>query len=179
MSEQSDIAELSKENRKVYDASRKSGASHRFALMCALQQAPASRTDSDYFRKHPSLAKQFEGRAGQADLTYRLKQAKAHGYTPNPNSYYDASLADFAGDPKAWIGPSEGRGKVEAVMEARKVKAAKRAEQKAKEPTGRKRLAPDIVAQCAEVAIAKNPDLARKSKREITDMMVEQHGRKY
>lgn len=176
--EKSDIATLAAKDRTVYLASRKAGSTHRFALMCALQQAPASRTDSDYFRVKKPLSKQFEGVQGGIDLRYRMREAKKRGYVPNPNSHYDPCLAQTPGDPNAFIGPSEGRGKVAATLEAQRVAAEKKREAMAKRKK-QKILAPDIVRRCAQEAIRKNPDLARKSKRELTEMMVDKHGREY
>lgn len=174
--EQKDIARLRAEDREVYVRSRESGAGHRFALMCALQQAPASRTDSDYFRAHQPLAKQFTGAQGEADLKFRLAQAKRKGYRVNPHSHYDPALAMEPGDPRAWIGPAEGRGKVQATIEAQRIAAEKKREQLAKQKPGKK-LAPDIVRRIAREKIRKNPDLARKGRAELTEMIIDQHGR--
>ena len=181
-SELKDLDSLSDRDREVYVQSRREGSSHKFALMCALQEAPASRTDSDYFRAHKSLGEQFQGPMGQRDLNYRLQNAQqVYGYTPSKESHYDASMVpagELPGHPNAWIGPSEGRGKLEKGMEASRVAAEKVREKKSKE-TRKRKLAPDLIAQSAREAIAKNPDLARKSKRELTDMMIEKHGSRY
>lgn len=173
--EERDLEGMARQDLHVYWQSRQEGSSHRFALMCALQQAPASRTDSDYFRTHKPIDKQFQGKQGMDDLGMRLFMAKQAGYNVNPHSHYDPSLASYAGDPDGWIGPTDGRGKVEQVMLKRRIAAEKKAEKKAKQKDGRK-LAPDIAARFAREAIAKNPELARKSKGELYSMMVAKHG---
>lgn len=182
-SEEREVAQLIPKNREVYILSREQGSPHKFAMMCAQQQFFGGvKTDSTYFATHKSLGEQFQGALGQKDLKHRLQNAKEfYDFVPSKESHYDASMVppgEHPGHPNAWIGPTDGRGKLEKGMEANRIAAEKVREKKSKE-TRKRKLAPDLIAQSAREAIAKNPDLARKSKSELTQMMIEKHGSRY
>jgi len=154
------------------------GATLKFAHMCALQQAPKCMTDREFFHGVGDLGKQFEG--SDQDLALRLKVAKQHGYKPSRNDFYNPALARFPGDPEAFIPSTGGRGHVQKVLESRGQSAEGAVNVKGREapPPQPKRLGDDIALAAAKKMAAENPELRRKSKRELISMAVEKHGAK-
>jgi hypothetical protein len=87
---------------------RLGGQSHKFAEMMATRSFPAIRTDSEY-NKGRCNGNQFEAVPGLGNLL--RKQAEAAGVSTT-GKYYCHGLAEYPGDPEAWVG---GRGDVLAV----------------------------------------------------------------
>lgn len=81
-----------------YAEMRRKGMDHRAAEMLALQQPPGSKTDREQFAGVGTLDKQLGD-----DADYICGEAKRRGYRPSPNDMYMENLADFPGDPKAFV----------------------------------------------------------------------------
>ena len=81
---------------------RRQGQTHNMAEMLAYRQAPASKTDDDFFRGQGTLDKQVgDDPHYMADITDGYRAATGHN--PNPNYIYQAGLAQFPGDPRAFV----------------------------------------------------------------------------
>jgi len=155
--------------------------SPRLAEMLALRQAPRCMTDSVFFSSVGTLDKQFGNDTESLNRTVSI--AKKHGYTPNPNDYYNASLANFVGDPKAFIPATGGRGHIQKVCEERGTACSGAVTVKARQPDSdpldnpKCKLNPRIVNRKVNQMIANNPVLAHKNRRDLVSRVVEKHGK--
>jgi hypothetical protein len=155
------------------------GAAPRMAEMIALRKAPRVMTDSVFFEGRGTLDKQFEGTpCGQLDEL--INAAKAAGYTPNPNDVYEPGLAEFFGDPKAFVPPTGGMGHVQRVCEERGVGCQGAINLKGRAPEKEPehcRLAPDLVQEQVAAMVAANPELRYTADpRELAEEVVSKHG---
>lgn len=150
-----------------YEDLRRHGQSHNMAEMLTYRQAPASRTDDDFFRGQGTLDKQVgEDPHYMADITSGYRQATGHN--PNPNYVYQAGLAQYPGDPRAFV---SGAGDVKRRAEELNVNVEGFVTHKASEPIsdpfgvgvpkGMKRqpIATDLKQVIADSIVAKNPDM--------------------
>jgi hypothetical protein len=95
-----------------YETMRLSGQSHKMAEMLAVRKFPGVRTDSVFNDGR------FSGSSLEkcpAHMKWLRDQAEAAGVSVN-GKYYLSGLADFPGDPTAWVGD---RGDVLRVCEAK------------------------------------------------------------
>ena len=163
---------------QIYNESLKNGCSPRLAEMFAARKAPGARTDREFFAKHGTLDQQIENKDL---LEATVKGAMAHGYKPNPNDVYLSQLARFKNDPEAFVPPTGGRNHIKRILEKRGwgceglVNVAPA--QNVPEPKQVK-LAPDVVRDLACAKVRKNPDLRRKTKAELSEMVIAEHGPK-
>jgi hypothetical protein len=95
-----------------YEACREEGTSHNLAEMFAFREVPRGNTDKTFLTGHCN-GSQFEGQDYAGD--YYASVARAGGVNPKGKVYL-SGLADFPGDPKAWV---SGRGDVERVAKER------------------------------------------------------------
>lgn len=164
-------------NRALYCKLRRQKQTHQWALMIATQRGPRVMTDAVF----------FEGGKRPADemtpgyLKMCLRNSAAHGFTPTSNHRYYASLARFPGDPQAWVNQSDGRGYIQKLCEQRGWACEGAVNLKAREPErdpveSAVPLAPDVIRANARRMIQQNPSLARKSRKELTQMVLEKHG---
>ena len=102
---------------EIYQGCIERGESALLAEMLALQQAPRGMTDDVFFSGIGTLSDQFAGGDGPAQLEAMIANCQAHGHTPNYNDYYVGSIAEFPGDPKAFVPRSGGRAHVKQVLE--------------------------------------------------------------
>jgi hypothetical protein len=165
-----------------YESMRRKGESHNMAEMLAVREAPGVETDSTFFAGIGTLAKQFEG--DEKVLEHVVSRAKALGYNPNPNDFYNGALVDpeiGPGDPAAFVPATGGRGHVRKVCEQRdwscsgsvNVKRSRR-----EPPKPKVRLADDIVQATVNTMVERNPDLAKVDRRDLAAEVVHQHGGK-
>jgi hypothetical protein len=163
-------------NQALYEQAKANGATDRLAEMLAAQQAPGARTDREFFRAHSTLDAQFKV---DRHLKHYVRQAKKAGYKPNINDVYLSQLARFPGDPEAFI--SGGRNQIRRVLEKRgwgcegivDVKPSQYQPEIPDIPLGA-----DIIKETACEMVRENPDLAKKSKRELTEMVIDKHAPK-
>jgi hypothetical protein len=126
------------EVQAFYVEARRLGESHRIAEIVALRKVPASKTDVELFRGRGTLADQFKGQ--EDTLSEMVTKATQNGRTPQYTDLYEPSIANYPGDPEAFIPASGGRGHIKAVCEKNgwdcdgmvKVRAAKREKKKEK-----------------------------------------------
>jgi hypothetical protein len=161
---------------QIYELAIENGCSPRLAEMFAARRPPASRTDREFYAGRPKLDEQFKD---PRILTNYVKRARKAGYKPNPNDVYLSQLARFPGDPEAFV--SGGRNQIKRVLEKRgwgcegivDVKPAQYTPEPKEVP-----LNPKIIRDSACEMVRKNPDLAKKSKAELSAMVIEKHGPK-
>lgn len=96
-----------------YAQLRQKGMDHRGAEMLALQQPPGARSDREQFMGIGTLDKQLGD-----DAEYICGEAQRRGYNPAVNDMYMESIADFPGDPKAFV---KSRGDIQRRCEERGV----------------------------------------------------------
>lgn len=95
-----------------YCECRHEGTGHKLSLMFALQKPPMSNTDREFLEGHCN-GNQFEGCPELGEL-YR-REAAAVGVDVTGKVYL-SGLAEYPGDPRAWV---SGRADVEAVCQER------------------------------------------------------------
>lgn len=161
---------------QIYQAAIANGESAMMADLLASRRAPASRTDREFFAGRPKLDEQFKD---ERTLNEYVKRARKKGYNPNPNDVYLSQLARFPGDPEAFV--SGGRNQIKRVLEKRgwgcegivDVKPAQYTPEPKAAP-----LHPKIIEETACQMVRANPDLAKKSKAELSEMVIDAHGPK-
>lgn len=156
---------------------RKKGEPHRFAEMLALQSAPCLMTDSVFFAGMKCAGDSLDKR----ELGQLVAAAKQQGYTPPQGAYYMPSLAAFKGDKRAWVSHSDGRGYVKKLCEERGwacegAVSVKARESKCDPHDNCVPLADDIVNRLAKEKIAADPSLKKKSRRELREKIIAEHG---
>ena len=160
-----------------YEEIRRAGQSHKCAEMFALQQGPALDTDTTFTSGKGTLRDQFDG--DEQGLQAVVTAAQRRGYTPNATDTYEPQLADFVGDPRAFVPyATGGKAHVAAVCKEKDLACHGKVEVKRerKPPPKEIPLAEDLVEQNARRAIEKNPDLAHGNMAELREEMIEKHG---
>jgi len=71
------------------------------------QQCPGLRTDTDFHAGRGTLLDQMDG--DENWCKHITSEARKRGYSAGANDVYIGQLADYAGDPKAFFKPGEGR----------------------------------------------------------------------
>jgi hypothetical protein len=139
---------------------------------------PMGMTDDAFLGGVGTLADQFRGDEGQLNAV--VNAARAKGYEPNPNDFYCPGLADSVGDPKAFLRHGQARGHVKKVLEERGMEMTTDGNVKTvqREPPKRKRLADDIADAAGQEMVARDPSLAKLSKRELREAAIDKHGAK-
>lgn len=94
-----------------YQQMRWDGESHKMALMLASRKFPGVVTDS-VFNEGRCNGNQFEATPAQGDYYKRIADQAGVSVT---GKFYASGLAEFPGDPRAWI---DGRGDVARIAEA-------------------------------------------------------------
>jgi len=100
-----------------YIAFRRAGQSHGMASIFATRRAPGAKTDREFFSGMGTLADQFRGE--EYVLEKMVKIAESHGRKPHYTDVYQPGIANFPGDPEAFVPASGGRGHVQRVCEKR------------------------------------------------------------
>lgn len=164
----------------LYHRIRLQGENHKFAEMVALASPPRIMTDAVYNEGRKMLGDQMT----PAMLKHYLLLSKRKGFTPNPNSQYNPTLARFPGDPEAYI-PHEGaRDYVKKLARKRglplhgsggeEIVAGREPEH---EPfANAPKMAPDLIRSNARRMLKENPALRKKKPQEIREMVLAKHG---
>lgn len=103
---------VNEEQMRHYFKCRKNGCSHKLAEMLAIGQPPGSNTDKEFLEGREN-GRQFQDTPELGDHYARV--ARAHGQSTTGKVYL-SGLAEFPGDPRAWV---SGRGDVQRVVEER------------------------------------------------------------
>jgi hypothetical protein len=121
-------------------------------------------TDTQYFRQRGTLEKQFNS---DHDLKIRVEQARKHGYNPNPNDVYEPCLAQFPGDPNAFISPSQGKRQIRQA--AAKICAPKPAKDG---------LAENLIQKYSRDMVKEHPSMKRLKPSELREAVLDKHALK-
>jgi hypothetical protein len=151
-----------------YENSRRAGTSHNLAEMFALRLPPMSNSDREFLEGHVN-GNQFEKTPAIGNRYRRM--ARAAGVNPTGKVYL-SGLAEYPGDPRAWIG---GRGDATRVCEERgydadgsiRVRAARQREHPQVE------VADDILEAEANKILATHPEPQKVNKGELKDQIKE------
>jgi hypothetical protein len=139
-------------------------------------------TDREFFQGHGTLDQQFGG--DTASLMEVVSSARAHGYNPGAHDVYMDNLAQFPGDPDAFVPATGGRGHVQKVCEKRgwsckgsvNVKSAAPKRDAIKSP--KTDLAEDIVQAEVNKRIKRDPANAKRSRAELREEVIGKHALK-
>ncbi len=141
--------------------------------------APAIKTSATWLRGQKNLLDHFgDTPEGRSQLNYRVSVARAHGYNPNMHDVYDETVALFPGDPEGYIPHDDPAGHMKRVCERRGVgcdSSLAKVKAPAPRPIEAAPLANDIVRDLAAEKISANPDLGRKPKAEMAEMIRQDH----
>lgn len=85
--------------------------------ICESRKSPGVKTDTSFLANRGSLVDQLGGDEPWA--RHVAREAKKHGHTVGANDVYISQLAEFPGDPKAFLHAGEGRGHIERVCRER------------------------------------------------------------
>jgi hypothetical protein len=165
----------------LYMISRTKGNSHRFAVACAMQRFPGTRTEDVYWggRKH------FAEVYGDAYFNQTKQGLAKQGVNLTAHDEYFPELARFPADPQAVVTRSQGRSYIQQLCERRGWGCEGPANVKTREPERDELadehcvpIAEDIVRSRARKMVKANPELKKKSRQELRSMVFEKHGRK-
>lgn len=149
----------------------------KFEDIVESKQGPGLSTDSTFFSGAGTLDRQF-GKDKQA-LQEVVTGAKRSGFRPTGNELYQPSLARFPGDPRAFISQADGKAKVRKIVEETGTGCegaiTVKAREPEQEPQVKHKLAPQIVRRHLREKL-KNPDNARRDRRELVEQIVHEHG---
>lgn len=159
---------------------RDEGNPHGFAAMLVLQSPPACRTDNTFFENRGTLSDQLGYQAGEYAAI-----AEQHGYRPNVRDVYEPGLAEFQGDPKAFIPATGGRGHIKKVLEERGYRVRRgdgvsngmSVERIETQPAKTIPLAEDLIAKNTKEMLASQPHMRKLKKQEIREAVIEKHGK--
>lgn len=145
------------------------------------RQCPSSVTDRELFRNRGTLADQFNG--DERTLEKLVAKAKAHGYTPGTNDFYNSSLAAFPGDPLGFVPPTGGRAHIKKVVQMRDQDCEGIVNNKASRyrdpeitPDKEPKLNRKIVEKLAQREATLHPEKRRLTKQELREQVIEKHG---
>lgn len=161
----------------LYVRLRREGKDHRWSDMMASQRAPRGMTDSVFFEGGKRAGDEFDDQY----LNKIVTASKKRGFNPPENARYFPSLARFRGDPEAWVSHSQGRGYIRKLCEKRgwACEGAVNLEARQPESDPYAKSVPmhrNLVRQYAREMINANPELKRKSRRELRQMILDKHG---
>jgi hypothetical protein len=153
-------------NQAIYQQAIRNGCTPRMAEMLASRQAPRLDTDKVFFSRMGGLEELPEG--------YRehvIEDARAHGYAPSPGDTYLPGLADFRGDPKAFVSRATGaKRKLKEHIDRCKAGPLE-------DPLGKPTLAEDIISERMQDMAAEDPGLLeRRSVNDVREEIISKHG---
>jgi len=132
-------------------------------------------TDATFMKGRKMLGDQLQAK----DLKYRLAQARRAGYRPSPNDVYMPTIAEYAGDPKAFVPAGNARSHIKKVCENMGASCEEMGVKLGQSrETEAPKLAPKLIRQKAQEMIQKDPSLAKRSSGEIAELVVSKYGRK-
>ena len=141
------------------------------------RQAPGIRTNDTLVKGFGTLSQQF---GDDRVLKFYVGEAKRHGYTPSANDAYLPQLADFPGDPKAFVKHGDASTHIRKVCEEKGVSCSGAVTVKGREadPAADVPVADDIAERMVEDAVAADPSLRGTDRRELKEAVVDKHGAK-
>lgn len=112
--------------QRAYERMRRRGQSHNMAEMLSLRRIPACRTNATLLAAVNGAKDEFTFEDNGMHSKAVLKAANRVGVHPRQ---YQPQLADFAGDPKAFLPNDDPRGHLKKLERRQKEKTAKLTEQ--------------------------------------------------
>lgn len=151
----------------IFDAAIGNGCSRRMAELLAHRRCPALNTDKMFFARHGALGDELHPEY----LKGVVKDARRHGYHPTPGDVYMPGLAQFRGDPAAFVSRSTGaKARIKAYMDD-----IERGPDS--DPLANPTLADDIVMEKIDEMAANDPGLLqRRDVRDVREEVLEKHG---
>jgi len=159
----------------------------RLTEMLALRAFPAIMTDDVAIASLPTISQMFDH---DPENTTRLcNLAVQKGYKPKPTDCYLGCVASEQGDPAAFVNHGQGLGHVKKTLDKRGYNArrgddglmlsveTREAESDPYEKP-RYKLNPKIVKRRQKQALAQNPGMKAKDKKELCESIVDKHGAK-
>lgn len=173
------VSENSDKQARYEKLMRISRGNHRYAMRMIsgdLFPVPGTCTDREFFAGRGTLGDQFEG--DDQTLEHITSVAQRNGYKPGANDVYTPALADYPGDPAAFVPPDGGRGHIRRVCESRgegcrglvNVKPV----QYDPTPDTGPPIAEDLIQNGVNDAIREDPSLAAK-RQEVRENFIERH----
>lgn len=163
----------------LYVISRRSGTNHEFAMMLANQKAPGIETNDTFWAGRKRFDQVF-GEMYANDVRRRLSQ---RGVRLRENDEYMPELARFLGDPEAVVPFGGGRDYIRKLCEKRGWACEGAVRVKEREPVSDPHapencvpIAPKLVDELIREKCRENPELRRKPKAELREMVIAQHG---
>lgn len=160
-----------------YEFLRGNGESHKMSEMLAFRQPPRAQTDREFFEGFGTLEKQFRGDEQIRDRV--IKIAINNGYKPNANDVYLSSLANYPGDPEAFVPATGGRGHIKSVCEKRGWECDGTVKTKYQEPREEPKsnpMAKDIMAKKIKESHKRSPSSKKMDQGELRHNIVKNHG---
>ena len=153
-------------NPAIYAQAKKNGCSDRMAELLASRKSPRLDTDKEFFKRAGGL-KELPDAYRQSVIA----GARQSGYEPSPGDTYMPGLADYTGDPKAFVSRATGaRGRM-------KEHIARCKSEPIEDPLAKATLADDIVADRMQDMIAEDPGLLeRRSVNDVREEVIDKHG---
>lgn len=151
------------EVQRHYEKCLRAGTSPKLAEMFALAAPPQSNTDREFLAGHCN-GNQFEKTPGLGD--FYAKHASLAGVDVTGKVYL-GGLAEYPGDPKAWV---SGRGDVQKVVEERGWSCRGLVNVKGRSdepPPAAIDVAPDVVERAVMKEVEENPGLLEKDPGEL------------
>lgn len=153
-----------------YEECLENGCTDKLAEALAFREGPALRTDVSLLEGH-SNGNQFAGsKERERQGNFYRKVAKRAGVCVQGKVYLSA-LANYPGDPKAWVSD---RHDVERVLEENDMQAvgvvnrqARTPEREPRKPALAGGVAPDIIDREVAAALAENPEIAPTPKEKV------------
>lgn len=155
----------------------KAAMRRKFEDIVESRQAPGLSTDSTFFSGTGTLDRQFG--KDKRSLQEVVAGAARAGFRPTGNELYQPSLARFPGDPRAFISHAGGKAQVRKIAEQDGTgcegAVSVKAREPEREPEQKHKLAPQIVRRHLREKL-KNPDNAKRDRRELVEQIVHEHG---
>lgn len=144
-----------------------------------LESPPSVQTDDTFLAGVGSLESQIGDKRQLETIT---KNAMRAGYRPKPTDFYNPMLADYEGDPKAFLNHGQGKSHIKKVLESKGQWMDRDGDVHShgpeKDPLHNPihKLSPAIVNRIKKNRIKENPDLAHADQRELEADIVATHG---
>lgn len=163
---------------KKWEREQEQLARENLAAMVETGKTPRGVTNDSFLGTRGTLASQFDG---DPDVFRQvISNAQRAGYNPSSSDVYLSQLADYPGDPKAFVSRSRGgRQQVADVLNEKGVadmSGSVKAKGRQDAPPPAVKLGTDLVESNVDKMIKKTPDLKKVDRRELRSEAVKKHG---
>jgi hypothetical protein len=159
-------------NQEIYQQAIKNGCTPRMAEMLASRKCAALDTDKMFFNQFGNLGDEND----PVYLNRITSNARREGYAPSVGDVYVPGLADYPGDPKAFVSRASGRGAIKKHM----ARVERGPESDPFDKASRVPLAEDIVQDHVRQMVAEDPGVVKRRKpAELREEVIAKHGPKH